>query len=370
MRIVVAPQEFKGSLTAVEAAAHIARGLLDALPSAQIDEAPASDGGPGFVAAMHAAIGGELLVAEVHDPLMRPLQATWARLPNGVAVIEMAAAAGLVLLDPHERDPLRATTFGVGELILDALNSGCETAIVGSGGSATVDAGADAMRALGARLLDAAGDELPPGGAALARLQRIDLDRLDERLADMHVRVAVDVLNVLCGADGASAMFAPQKGASPEDVPRLEAALSHFADVVLRDLGVDLRLMPGSGSAGGLPCGLAIAAEAEVERGFSIYAEAADLESRISRADAVVTGEGRLDDQTGHGKTVAGVAELAARYRKPVYVIAGSIVGTPEETFAGLVSATPDGISPEDAMRDASRLLRDAGRRLGALLRA
>lgn len=374
MRIIVAPQEFKGSLTAIEAARAIASGVRAALPGAEIVEVPMSDGGPGLVDAMLAARSGERIETDVHDPLMRPIRAVWALLSGDeprTAAIEMAAASGLVLLQPTERDPLVASTYGTGELIRAALDCGCERIIAGVGGSATVDAGAGAMQALGARLLDAAGNDLAHGGASLTRLDRIDLSARDARLAQTEIRVAADVTNTLCGPAGAAAMFGPQKGASPPDVQSLEAALQHFAAVVQRDVGVDVLALSGGGAAGGLAAGLAALAGATIESGFDVVAAAVGLEATIAAADIVITGEGRVDAQTAYGKTAGGVAALARKHVKRVVVIAGSIDATYDASrgaFDIVESILQPGMSAEDAMRDASRLLAAAAKRVAGTL--
>jgi len=364
MRLVVAPQEFKGSLTATEAARAIAVGLRRALPAATVDEAPVSDGGAGLVDALHTALGGEIRADRVHDPLMRPVDAAWAHLPGDVAAIEMAAASGLALLAPGERDPLVATTFGTGELILRALDRGCRELIVGVGGSATVDAGSGAILALGARLLDRHGRQVPPGGAALATLASIDLAGVDPRLAGARVRVACDVRNRLCGPEGAAVIFGPQKGASPADVDTLDAALGNFAAVVLRDHAIDLNEMDGTGAAGGLGAGLVLAARATVEPGFPLVAAAIGLRDRIAGADAVITGEGRLDSQTAYGKAAGGVAGIARDCGKPVFAIAGSISEGAATAFDAAIAATPPGTPIEDAMRNAAANLAAAAERL------
>lgn len=366
MRILVAPQEFKGSLNATEAAAAIAAGVRAVAPAAQLDEAPLSDGGPGLVDAMLAAKGGERIVSDAHDPRMRPLRAAWALLADGTAVIEMAAASGLVLVPSAERDPLTATTYGSGELVRAALDRGVRHIIVGVGGSATVDAGAGAIAALGARLLDAGGAELQPGGAALAQLGRIDISGVDARLASCELRVATDVDSPLCGPAGAAIMFGPQKGASPDGVRALEAALRRFAEIVLRDFGIDLLKMPGAGAAGGLGAGLVAAAGATIEPGFPLVAEAVGLDARIAAADLVITGEGRLDAQTARGKTAAGVASMARAQGKPVIAIAGHVepgYAPPPGTFTAVVSASPDGTPVEEAMARAAELISAAASR-------
>ncbi|HZP57804.1 MAG TPA: glycerate kinase [Dehalococcoidia bacterium] len=363
MRILVAPQEFKGSLTASAAASAIAAGLRDALPGAEVTEAPMSDGGPGLVDALLASRPGRRIESDVTDPLGRRVRAAWAMLVDRTAIIEMAAASGLVLLAPAERDPLRASTYGTGELLRAALDAGAREVVVGAGGSATVDAGAGAMQALGARLLDARGDDLPRGGGALARLARIDVAGVDARLREVRVRVAVDVLSTLCGPQGAARMFGPQKGASPDAVETLEAALARFAQIALRDTGVDVLRLPGAGAAGGLAAGLAVCAGATIERGFDLVARAVGLEDLIARADAVITGEGKLDAQSGLGKTSAGVAAVARARGKPVVAIAGTVEPGAEAAFDATISSTPPGMPVDQAMRGGAVLLRAAGAR-------
>jgi len=275
-----------------------------------------------------------------------------------------------VLLTPAERDPLVATTYGTGELIRAALERGCSRIIVGVGGSATVDGGAGAMQALGARLLDAEGRDLPPGGGPLARLARVDLSARDPRLSRTEVLVASDVTNTLCGPDGAAAVFGPQKGASPEAADALDAALRHFADVVRRDTGIDVIDVAGGGAAGGLAAGLMAVAGATIAPGFDVVAGAVGLGAKIAAADLVLTGEGRLDTQTAFGKTAMGVARLARAHGKPVAVIAGSIEAgyDARAAFDAAESASRPGMPLDEAMRDAASLVRDAAARAVRML--
>ncbi len=375
MQILVVPQEFKGSLSAREAAEAIARGLRRALPDAELDLLPLADGGPGTVEALVEATGGRLHEADAHDPLGRPVPARWGALgergagDGGAAVIEMAAASGLVLLGPGERDPRRASTFGTGELLRAALDAGYRRVIVGVGGSATNDGGAGLAQALGARLLDAEGIELPAGGGALSRLGRIDVAGLDPRLRESEVTVAADVTNPLCGPEGASLVYGPQKGASEAVARELDAALAHYADIVLRDLGVDVANVPGAGAAGGLVAGLIAFCGAEVRPGFGVVAEAVGLDDRVRRADLVVTGEGRLDRQTAFGKTTAGVARTAREAGKPVVALVGSIeggsAGEAARPFDAVFALTPDFASPDDALSLPAELLSAASEAAG-----
>lgn len=265
------------------------------------------------------------MTATVHDPIGRVVEAEWGLLPDGSAVTEMAAAAGLWRVTAEERDPNVASTYGVGELILAALDHKCPRIIVGLGGSATNDGGAGMASALGARFLDDVGGELEAGGAGLARLDRIDVTDLDPRLSASEVVAAMDVRNPLCGPEGASLVYGEQKGASREQAKELDAALQRYASVVERDLGVAVADIPGAGAAGGLGAGLIAFAGAEVRSGFEVVADTVGLRDRIDGADLVMTGEGRLDGQTTFGKTVAGVTAIANELGVPVIVVPGSL---------------------------------------------
>ena len=372
MRILVAPQEFKGSLSARQAAEAIGRGLRRTLPDAEIDLLPLADGGPGTVDALVEATRGRFVSTEAHDPLGRPLRARWGVLGGreaSAAIIEMAAASGLELLGHEERDPLRTSTFGTGELLRAALTAGHRRVIVGVGGSATNDGGAGLAQALGARLLAAGGAELPAGGAALARLTRIDVSALDRRLEDSEVVVATDVNNPLCGPQGASMVYSAQKGASEPVARELDAALAHYAEIVRRDVGVDVADVPGAGAAGGLGAGLIAFCGARVQPGFEVVAEAVGLVERLRRADVVVTGEGRLDRQSAFGKTTVGVARYAREAGKPVVALAGSVEGgtsgAPARSFDAVFALTPDLAEEEDAMARAADLLSRAAATAG-----
>ena len=371
MRILVAPQEFKGSLSAREAAEAIASGLRRALPDAEIDLLPLADGGPGTVEALVEATGGRFFDASVHGPLGRPLVARWGALgraddPARTAIIEMAAASGLALLTPQERDPRRASTGGTGELLRAALDAGYRRVIVGVGGSATNDAGAGLAQALGARLLDGRGRDLPPGGGALARLARIDDVGLDGRLRASELIVAADVTNPLCGPEGASLVYGPQKGANETIARELDAALERYAEIVQRDLAVDVAAVPGAGAAGGLAAGLIAFCGAEVRPGFDVVADAVGFAGRLRRADAVVTGEGRLDRQTAFGKTTAGVARAAHEAGKPVVALAGSLESAEAaRAFDAVFAITPDLVPPDEAMARAADLLAAAAETAG-----
>ena len=367
MKIVIAPQEFKGSLSASEAAAAMAEGARSALPEAELEPIPMADGGPGTVEAVVAAAEGQTVTANVQDPLGRPVAAQWGIVGGKTAVIEMAAAAGLWRLAADERDPRIASTYGVGELVLAALEAGCKRLIIGQGGSATNDGGAGMAQALGVRFLDAEGGDLPPGGAALARLERIDATGLDQRLRRCEVTAATDVTNPLCGPEGASLVYGPQKGADAEAARELDAALCRYAEAVERDVAVPVIDVPGAGAAGGLGAGLIAFLGARIEPGLEVVAEVVRLRERVRGADLVLTGEGCLDGQTGYGKTVAGVARIAAAEGVAVIAVAGSLGRGWERILAmgveGVEAIVPWLATQEEAMERPAELLAAAAAR-------
>ncbi|WP_322818976.1 glycerate kinase [Tepidiforma sp.] len=353
MRILVAPQEFKGSLAADEAAAAIAAGIHDARPAWQIDLLPLSDGGPGLLDALRRAVRADTAAAVVHDPLGRRVLGRYLRLrESGAAVIEAAQANGLFHLQPHERDALRADSFGVGELIAAAAAEAPSALLIGVGGSATTDGGAGALRALGARFFDAAGAELPPGGAPLARLERIAWHP-PPWLGAFPITVATDVTSPLCGPAGAARLFAPQKGASPAEVELLEEALERFAAATRRLTGIDLRTLPGAGAAGGLAGGLHAFLGATIASGFEIVAALTRFHERLAAADLVITGEGRYDEQSLVGKVTGRVVEAARATGRPVVIFAGQATLPGARTLATL---EPD---PTRSIQLAAPLLRE-----------
>ena len=313
MRIVIAPDSFKESLSALDAALAIREGFRAVYPDADYVLLPVADGGEGTVDALVAATGGRRVARRVVGPLGDEVEAFYGVTGDGgVAVIEMAAASGLELVPPPLRNPLVTTTFGVGELIRAALDDGARRFVIGIGGSATNDGGAGMVQALGVRLIDAGGGELPRGGGALAGLEDIDVSGLDPRLTECSIEVACDVDNPLVGPNGASAVFGPQKGATPELVRILDASLAHYAAVVERTLGKPVADMPGAGAAGGLGAGLYAFLGARLRPGTEIVMAAVDMDLVVRDADLVITGEGRLDSQTIHGKTPIGVAAVAS----------------------------------------------------------
>lgn len=325
-KVVIAPDSFKESLSALEVAEAIERGFRQIFPQVHYVKLPMADGGEGTVDSMVAATGGEIVRVTVTGPLGQPVQAFYGLLGEGeTAVIEMAAASGLHLAPKAQRDPRMTTSYGTGELILAALERGVKTIILGIGGSATNDGGAGMMQALGARLLDENRQALPPGGAALAQLAYIDLSGVDPRLQQVSITAACDVDNPLCGANGASAVFGPQKGATPEMVTQLDAALRHYGTLLEQATGREVINAPGAGAAGGMGAALLGMLNARLRPGIEIVIETLQLEEALRDADLVITGEGRLDSQSIHGKTPIGVARVAKRFGLPVIGIAGSL---------------------------------------------
>lgn len=325
-KVVIAPDSFKESLSALEVAEAIERGFRQIFPQVQYVKLPMADGGEGMVDSMVAATGGEIVTVAVTGPLGQPVQAFYGLLGEGeTAVIEMAAASGLHLAPKAQRDPRMTTSYGTGELIQAALDRGVKTIILGIGGSATNDGGAGMMQALGARLLDENRQALPPGGAALAQLAYIDLSGVDPRLQQVSITAACDVDNPLCGANGASAVFGPQKGATPEMVTQLDAALRHYGTLLEQATGREVINAPGAGAAGGMGAALLGMLNARLRPGIEIVIETLQLEEALRDADLVITGEGRLDSQSIHGKTPIGVARVAKRFGLPVIGIAGSL---------------------------------------------
>lgn len=365
MRIVVAPDSFKGSLTAKEVAGQIAVGIHRVWPQAEIITVPMADGGEGTVQSLVDATDGHIVNVTVRGPLGEPVTAFYGLLGDGkTAVIEMAAASGLPLIPPAKRNPRITTTWGTGELLLAAAKAGCERVIMGIGGSATNDGGAGMAQAIGVTVKDSQGKQLPPGGAALANLAKIECTGLNKAVAAMHITVACDVTNPLCGPQGASAVYAPQKGADASMVCELDAALAHYARIIKQQLHKDVANIPGAGAAGGLGAGLLAFLHAELKSGVEIVMEAVQLAEKIAQADIVITGEGGIDSQTAYGKAPAGVASLAARYGKPLITIAGSIADSAnalhECGFGPLFSIVKSPMDLAQAIQQAPRLVADA----------
>ncbi|MGC7872461.1 glycerate kinase [Desulfosporosinus sp. SYSU MS00001] len=331
MRIVIAPDSFKGCLNAIRVALAMQKGARRVFPEAEIDLIPMADGGEGTVEAVLSAVKGRKVEVSVKDPIGRRISASYGLIENDkTAIIEMAAASGLPLLRTEERNPRITSTQGTGQLIRDALDRGVKKILLGIGGSATNDGGAGLAAALGVKLLNGQGEELPPGGAALANLQDIDLSELDSRLAEVQCEVACDVQNPLCGPEGASAVYGPQKGAKPEDIRILDAALLNFGEKLSKLSGINLLELPGGGAAGGLGAGLVGFLGAKLRPGSQMILDVAKAEEKIRHADLVLTGEGMTDFQTAYGKVPVGVAALAAKYQVPVLVVSGAVEGHPD----------------------------------------
>ena len=372
MRIVLAPNAFKGSLTPPAAAQAMAEGARRAFPEAELVSLPIADGGDGTVEALVAALHGEHRNGQVRGPLGARVEAGYGLTDGGaLAVIEMASAAGLRLVPPEQRDPRVTTTYGVGELMQLAYDAGARRFVIGIGGSATNDAGAGMAQALGFRLVDSQGRELPPGGAALIRLEDIDSSGVHADWRNADVQVACDVTNPLTGPDGASAVYGPQKGATPEMVAELDRALARFAEVVRRDLGVDVEHIAGAGAAGGLGAGLVAFTGARLRAGAEMVAEALHLRERLQGATVVITGEGRIDSQTARfGKGPAIVARQAHQLGIPVIAIAGALDDEAElrPHFDALEVAVSGPSTLEQAMQDAPAQLSRATERALLLL--
>lgn len=374
MKIVIAPDSYKESLSATEVAQAIEKGFREIFPEAQFVSVPVADGGEGTVEAMIAATQGRAVTSTVTGPLGDTVEAQWGISGDGsTAFIEMAAASGLALVPPELRNPLITTSYGTGELILQALESGVKKIIIGIGGSATNDGGAGMVQALGAKLGDANGADIGFGGGSLMSLNHIDITGLDARLQSCSIRVACDVTNPLTGEFGASFIFGPQKGASEAMIGELDRNLAHYAEVIKKSLRVDVKDVPGSGAAGGMGAALMAFLGAELLSGIEIVTQALNLEEHIHDCTLVVTGEGRLDSQSIHGKVPVGVASVAKKYHKPVIGIAGSLtrdVGIVHQYGIDSVFSVLNRIgSLEEAFRDAADNIYLTSRNVAATIR-
>lgn len=373
LKILIAPDSFKGSLSANEVAEALARGLMRANSTFEVSTCPMSDGGEGTVRSLVDATDGRIVQRTVTGPLGEPVEAFFGILGDGrTAVIEMAAASGLPLVPIKRRNPMVTTTYGTGELIRTALDEGCRELIIGIGGSATNDGGVGMAQALGGSFRDASGREVGYGGKRLRTIQTIELGGLDPRLAECRIQVACDVDNPLYGERGAAHIYGPQKGATPEMVQELDLGLRHLAEVVLNQHRVDVAEIPGAGAAGGLGAGLVAFLRAELKPGVDIITEAIHLKERLRGMDLVITGEGRIDFQTVFGKTPIGVARVAKRCGIPVIGIAGSIGQGAEAVYEAGIDALFSIINApmnlETAIANASELLEQTGENIGRLL--
>jgi glycerate kinase len=375
MRILIAPDSFKHSLSAKEVADNLEAGLLQVLPDSIVTKIPVADGGEGTVQSLIDATNGKLVKVTASDPLMRKIDSFFGILgDNKTAVIEMAAASGIELLSEEEKDPWITSTYGTGELIVRALDHGCKKIIVGIGGSATNDGGAGMVQALGGSLRDEHGIELRPGGGQLGKLRKIDLGEMDPRLKSVEIMVASDVINPLTGEQGASLVYGPQKGGNELMVEKLDRKLGHFANIIQQQLGIDIEKHPGAGAAGGLGAGLIAFLQATLQPGFTVVSNTVSLETEIKLHDFVITGEGKMDRQTQYGKTPFGVAQLASKYGKPVIGVAG-ILGEGyevllEKGFSWLLPISEKQIPIQESIRKAPELLIETGARIGKLIKS
>jgi glycerate kinase len=359
LKIVVAPNAFKESLSAPKVAQSMAEGIRRVLPDAIIEKIPVADGGDGTAEALVAATGGNMVVRTVTGPLGQQVEASYGLLGDSrTAVIEMALASGLHLVPEKKRNPMKTTTYGTGELIAAALDQDVKKIIVGIGGSATVDGGAGMAQALGCDLLDARGIPIPWGGQGLSKLARVGVDHRHPTVVKTEVVVACDVDNPLTGPRGAPAIYGPQKGATPEMVRQLDESLDNYARILKRDLGVDVARMPGAGAAGGLGAGLMAFLGAQLRSGVDIVIEASRLEEKLRGASLVITGEGKLDRQTAFGKAPIGVARLSKKHGIPVVALAGSLAEGADELvdhgIDAVLSIVPGPVSLEESLKNAS----------------
>ncbi|MGG2079729.1 glycerate kinase [Lelliottia nimipressuralis] len=374
MKIVIAPDSYKESLSALEVATAIEQGFREIFPDAHYVKLPVADGGEGTVEAMVAATQGGIIKVRVTGPLGENAEGFYGLSGDEQsAFIEMAAASGLEMVAPSLRNPLKTTSWGTGELIRHALDAGVKHIIIGIGGSATNDGGAGMVQALGAKLLDAEDNPIGMGGGELEKLARIDISELDTRLANCRIEVACDVTNPLTGKEGASAVFGPQKGATPEMIARLDDSLAHYAKIIARDLDIDVLNLEGGGAAGGMGAALYAFCGAELRQGIEIVTDALHLDNHVADADLVITGEGRIDSQTIHGKVPVGVAKVAKRYNKPVIGIAGSLTAdvgvVHEHGIDAVFSVIYTVCTLEEALKNAEENVRMAARNIAAVLK-
>ncbi|MDE0512033.1 MAG: glycerate kinase [Gammaproteobacteria bacterium] len=376
MKIILAPDSFKGSLTSLEVAEAMEAGIKRALPDADCIRIPMADGGEGTVQSLLDAAGGELISCSVTGPAGQKVAAAYGMLADGrTAVIEMAAASGLALVGGRNKNPLKTTSYGTGELIRDALDRGARKIILGIGGSATNDAGTGMAQALGVVFRDADGRIIREKGAGgmLHGIESMDLAGIHSGLRRAQIQVACDVDNPLTGENGAARVFAPQKGADAAMVKTLDENLKHFARVIERELGVDVNRVPGAGAAGGMGAGLLVFAGAELKRGIEIISKATSIETHLRSADLVLTGEGRVDFQTAFGKTPAGIARLAGEYGVPVVAIGGGLADDAGEVFkhgiGGLEPAIARDMTLDEALANSRENIANAAERAIRLIK-
>jgi glycerate kinase len=374
MKIVVAPDSFKGSLTAIEVSVAIEQGIREVFPEAEVIKIPIADGGEGTVQCLVNATGGKILEEKVIGPLGNEVLAFYGILGDRkTAIVEMAAASGLILIPESKRNPLVTTTYGTGQLIKAVLDQGCRKMIIGIGGSATNDGGAGMVQALGVKLLDQEGKEVGFGGGELKKIVKIDISCMDNRLSDTKVLVASDVNNPLCGPQGASKIYGPQKGATPEVIEELDKSLSYFAELIKRDLNKEVKDIPGAGAAGGLGAGLMAFLNAELRPGIEIIIEIVKIEQIIRESDLLITGEGRIDAQSVFGKVPFGLGKMAKKYNVPVIAIVGEIGEGFSQIYEyginSIMSIISKAISIDEAMQMSKSLLKDATERMMRIIK-
>lgn len=374
MKILIAPDSFKESLSALDVAEAIESGFREIFPQAEYVKLPVADGGEGTVEAMVAATGGRVVQVKVTGPLGEPINAFFGLSGDEkIAFIEMAAASGLESVPQSQRNPLKTTSYGTGELIKNALDHGVEHCIIGIGGSATNDGGAGMVQALGVKLLTRDGDDIGYGGGELIKLAKIDVSGLDKRIKKCRFEVACDVTNPLTGDRGATAIFGPQKGATPEMIEQLDGYLRHYAEVIKKDLGIDVDDVPGAGAAGGMGAALYGFCNAELRQGIEIVTEALGLDALVKDATLVITGEGRIDSQSINGKVPIGVARIAKRYNKPVIAIGGSLTKDVDVVFDhgldAVFSVLYSICTLDEALGNAADNLRKSARNIAATIR-
>lgn len=374
MKVLIAMDSFKGNLSSLGVAAIVEKGIKRVYEDAAVDKVAIADGGEGTLESINNTLNGDLVEVMVKGPMGSDVKAKYAIVDGSTAIIEMAEASGLVLVNEKERNPMLASTFGTGQLIIDALNKGCKKLIIAIGGSATNDGGAGMAKALGARFLDSSGNEIPEGVEALQTLHEVDMRAFDKRIANTEFLVACDVTNPLTGESGASKVFGPQKGATDEMIAKLDKSLEYFSEIVKKQFNKDMARVPGAGAAGGLGYGLMAFCGAKLKRGIDLVLDTVKLENRILDVDVVITGEGRLDGQTVFGKVPVGVAGIAKKHGKPVYAIAGFIGEGGQKVYDhGIDAVMSSMVGPLDldkAIRRSPQLIEEAAERLFRIIKS
>ncbi|MFC2086884.1 glycerate kinase [Bacteroidota bacterium] len=374
MKIIIAPDSFRECCSATEVANSIKRGIHRVLPDAEILAVPVADGGEGTVDAILAAQGGHKIIVDAHDPLMRKIKSFFGILTDKTTgIIEMSAASGIALLKEEEKNPWNTTTYGTGELIREALDRGCKKLVIGLGGSATNDAGAGMVQALGVKLMDRMKQEIKPAGGFLNQLETIDMSSIDKRVYETEILVACDVTNPLTGEKGASLVYGPQKGGNKEMLEKLDENLKHFARKIKEFLNKEVEHIPGTGASGGIAAGLLAFLNARLMPGIDLISDTIMLEEKMRNADLVITGEGKMDSQTKFGKTPFGVAKVAAKFNLPVIGIAGTLSDDASELYSNgfevLLPIINKPMSLAEAISNAPLLLEQTGERLGRMLK-